>query len=224
MFTATRSPRQADKPIDGLLSRRSLQSWLLILLVFFAGAVSLAIELSAARLFAPYFGTSLFVWANLIGFSLLYLTVGYYLGGIVADRHPRSGALYALALVAALFVALIPPLAPPLLGWLQGAFADSPIGFFYGSLLAAVVLFAIPTILLGAVLPFAIRLSMVQPGRSGRTAGYLLAISTTGSIVGTFFPVLVSMPYAGVALTFLGSALLLLLLSLAGLVAARLHG
>src|SRR6266496_4129150 len=89
-------------------SGRRLQGWLLILLVFVAGACSLAVELSASRLLAPYFGTSLFVWANLIGLILLYLTVGYYLGGRLADRYPRPAVLYLLTIIASLLIGLIP--------------------------------------------------------------------------------------------------------------------
>src|SRR5579883_2015288 len=83
--------------------------WLLILQVFVAGACSLAIEVSASRLLAPYFGDTLFVWANLIGLILLYLTVGYYVGGQLADRRPRPAFLYTLTIVAAFLIGLIPP-------------------------------------------------------------------------------------------------------------------
>src|SRR3954471_6215114 len=84
------------------------RGWMLILLVFIAGACSMAVEMSASRLLAPYFGNTLFVWASLIGLILLYLTIGYYLGGRLADRYPRASFLYILTGVAALLIALIP--------------------------------------------------------------------------------------------------------------------
>src|SRR5690242_8003429 len=136
MSTATPSPRKT-KMDEGAVSStvgRTTQGWVLILLVFVAGACSLAIELSASRLLAPYFGTSLFVWSNLIGLILLYLTLGYYLGGRLADRFPRPGVLYTLTIVAAFLVSLIPFLSKPILHWSQRAFASYSIGVFYGSL------------------------------------------------------------------------------------------
>src|SRR5689334_19678806 len=95
----------------------TLQGWMLILLVFVAGACSLAVELSASRLLAPYFGTSLFVWANLIGLILLYLTIGYYVGGRLADRFPRQSILYGLTITAAFLIAIIPFISRPILLW-----------------------------------------------------------------------------------------------------------
>ncbi|GAC1369836.1 MAG: hypothetical protein NVS2B12_25060 [Ktedonobacteraceae bacterium] len=197
---------------------RSLQGWFIILLVFVAGAASLAIELSASRLLAPYFGTSLFVWANLIGLILLYLTVGYYAGGNLSDSHPRPVILYAITTLAALFIALIPLIAHPVLDWSLATFASGPLGIFYGSLVAVILLFTVPTVLLGCVSPFAIRLRIEQVGSSGRVSGMLYAISTAGSIVGTFLPVLVLLPTIGVQATFLSTAALLLLVSLVGLI------
>ena len=197
---------------------QSLQGWFLIVLVFVAGAASLAVELSASRLLAPYFGTSLFVWANLIGLILLYLTVGYYVGGVLSDRHPRPAFLYTITAIAALFIALIPLLAPSVLDWSLATFANAPLGIFYGSLVAVILLFTIPTVLLGCVSPFAIRLRIQQVGNSGRISGMLYAISTAGSIVGTFLPVLVLLPSIGVRATFLSTATLLLLVSLGGLI------
>src|SRR6266536_3278816 len=130
-------------------SGRRLQGWLLILLVFVAGACSLAVELSASRLLAPYFGTSLFVWANLIGLILLYLTVGYYLGGRLADRYPRPAVLYLLTIIASLLIGLIPFISRPILFWSLSAFATYSVIVFYGSLVSVILLFALPVILLG---------------------------------------------------------------------------
>jgi len=204
-------------------SGRRLQGWLLILLVFVAGACSLAVELSASRLLAPYFGTSLFVWANLIGLILLYLTVGYYLGGRLADRYPRPAVLYLLTIIASLLIGLIPFISRPILFWSLSAFATYSVSVFYGSLVSVILLFALPVILLGCVSPFAIRLSVKQVVKSGRTAGQLYAISTAGSILGTFLPVLWLIPTIGTYRTFIVTAVSLLLVSIAGLIASIPH-
>jgi predicted membrane-bound spermidine synthase len=196
------------------------RGWLLILMVFVAGAASLAIEFGASRLLAADFGDSLFVWASLIGLILLYLTIGYYVGGLAADRYPRPALLYALTLAAALLIALVPLLAHPVLNWSLFTFAPLPLGVFYGSLAAVLALFALPTILLGCVAPLAIRLRVKQVGTAGRTVGYLYALSTLGSIAGTFVPVLWLLPTIGTNLTFLVFALLVGIVSLVGLISS----
>ncbi|MBO0782998.1 MAG: fused MFS/spermidine synthase, partial [Ktedonobacteraceae bacterium] len=178
--------------------------------------------MSASRLLAPYFGTSQFVWANLIGLILLYLTLGYYIGGRLADRFPRPEVFYTLTTVAALLISAIPLVSRPILSWSLSAFANYSISVFYGSLAAVILLFALPMILLGCVSPFAIRLRVEQVGKSGRTAGMLYAISTAGSILGTFLPVLWLIPTFGTYRTFLVFAAALLLFSIIGLITARL--
>jgi len=220
MTISTQRPRDAashKESVPATFMQRA-RGWLLILMVFVAGAASLAIEFGASRLLAADFGDSLFVWASLIGLILLYLTIGYYVGGLVADRHPRPALLYALTLIAALLIALVPLIARPVLNWSLFTFAPLSLGIFYGSLVAVLLLFALPTILLGCVSPLAIRLRVKQVGTAGRTVGYLYAISTLGSIVGTFVPVLWLLPTIGTNLTFLVFALLVGILSLAGLI------
>src|SRR5256884_4364827 len=223
MSTKTSSPKKVPKE-DGAAaapSKGSLQGWLLILLVFVAGASSLAVELAASRLLAPYFGTSLFVWANLIGLILLYLTIGYYLGGRLADRYPRPEVLYTLTISAAFLISLIPFLSKPILEWSQSSFATYSVGVFYGSLISVILLFAVPMILLGCVSPFAIRLRIERLGKSGRTAGQLYAISTAGSILGTFLPVLFLIPTIGTYRTSFTFAVALLFVSIVGLASTR---
>lgn len=217
------SPReeQAESGAVALTAGHTWQGWLLIVLVFVAGAASLAVELSASRLLAPYFGTSLFVWANLIGLILLYLTIGYYVGGQLADRRPRPAVLYTLTIIAAFLIGLIPFISRPILEWSLSAFASVSISVFYGSLVSVILLFAAPMILLGCVSPFAIRLRVEQVGRSGSTAGQLYAISTAGSILGTFLPVLWLIPTIGTYRTFFCFAVALLLASIVGLIFSR---
>ena len=223
MSTTTPSPQNvpiAEKAVVSP-SDRSFQGAWLIVLVLVAGASSLSVEFAASRLLAPYFGTSLFVWANLIGLILLYLTIGYYAGGRIADRYPRPAVLYGLTAVSALMTSLIPVLSRPILTWSQSAFSTFSIGVFYGSLVSVILLFAIPMVLLGCVSPFAIRLCTEQVVRSGRTAGQLYAISTVGSIFGTFFPVFVLIPYFGTYMTFFTTAVALLVVSLVGFTTAQ---
>ncbi|HVB73987.1 MAG TPA: fused MFS/spermidine synthase [Ktedonobacteraceae bacterium] len=220
MSTTSSSSQETKAGAPLPVPRRAAQGWLLILLVFVSGACSLAVELSASRLLAPYFGTSLFIWANLIGLILIYLTIGYYVGGRLADRFPRAGVLYGMTTVAAFLISLIPFISRPILHWSQSSFATYSIGVFYGSLVSVILLFAIPMILLGCVSPFAIRLSIDQLGKSGRVAGQLYAISTTGSILGTFLPVLWLIPSIGTYRTFFTFAVCLLVVSVIGLVAS----
>ncbi len=197
------------------------QGWLLIALVFLGGMSSLAVEMVAARLMAPYFGDSQFVWATLIGLTLIYLTIGYALGGRLADRAPRPLALYQLTAVAAASIGLIPPLASVVLGWAAATFGRPESDITAGPLIAALVLFSLPVTLLGCVSPYAIRLRVKAVGTAGRTAGRLYALSTVGSILGTFVPVFWLMPHYGVRATLFVFAGLLMALSAAGMLAQR---
>jgi spermidine synthase len=191
------------------------------LLVFAGGFASIGVELTASRLIAPFFGSSTFIWASLIGLTLTFLSLGYWLGGRLADRRPEPALLYILSVFAALAIAAIPLVARPLLGASLIAFRDLDAGAFYGSLAGSLVLLAPPVTLLGFVSPFAVRLQMADVKTAGQTAGSLYALSTVGSIAGSFLPVLVLIPLLGTAATFLALSLVLLLPSLAGLAASR---
>lgn len=185
--------------------------------VFTGGMCSLGIELSASRLLQPFFGSSQLIWANVIGLTLIYLTVGYSVGGRVADRYPHPRVLATLLLVAGACTALIPPVSRPILAWSLQAFTTFSAGTFFGSLFAVLLLFAAPIILLGMVSPFAIRLSMLHVHTAGQTAGSLYALGTLGSIIGTFLPVLLLIPTLGTNATFLVFAGVLVLLGAWGL-------
>ncbi len=188
----------------------------LLAAVFIGGISSLGIELSASRLLAPFFGTSQLIWANVIGLTLIYLTLGYRLGGRLADRRPDERLLALILLSAGLFTALIPLLARPILQWSASAFSSFSVGVFVGSLFGVLLLFSVPIILLGMVSPFAIRLSLRDVATAGTTAGSLYALSTVGSIIGTFLPVLVLIPALGTSLTFYVFALLLVVTGVLG--------
>jgi spermidine synthase len=178
---------------------------------------SLALEMLGPRMMAPFFGQSLFIWANQIGFTLVYLALGYYIGGRVADRWPTIRVLCGVMAVAALFTGLIPFISKPVLYWAAVALNSEIPDIFVGSLIAVVLLFSVPTILLGMVSPFAIRLTLDTIGSAGRSAGDLYAISTVGSVIGAFLPVFVLIPYLGVQRSFLVISVVVLAVSLWGL-------
>lgn len=195
------------------------RGWLLVALVFLGGMTSLAVEMVAARLLAPFFGDSQFVWATLIGLTLIYLTAGYYLGGKLADYAPSSLALYRLTALAAASIGVIPLLATPILGWAEQTFARPDSDITAGPLVAVLALFSVPVILLGCVSPYAMRLRVQTVGSAGSTAGWLYALSTVGSLAGTFLPVFWLMPTVGVRATIFIFAGLLMALSVTGLIA-----
>ena len=164
---------------------------------------TLAIELSASRLLGNVFGNSNLVWANVIGLMLLYLTVGYFLGGRLADRVPREGVLLQIILWAAFLSALIPLIARPIVSRAAQAVFGAEAALALGSFIVILVLFSLPVTLLGTVSPFVIRLAVTDVKESGTVAGKVYAISTLGSLLGTFLPVLVTIPHFGTTRTFL---------------------
>jgi spermidine synthase len=190
---------------------------LLLPLVFVSGMASLGVEFGASRLLAPYFGTSLYVWGVLIGLILVYLSAGYVIGGRLADRHPRDQVLYQLTAWAGLWIGLIPLVSYPILLASQQGFKDLSLGLVAGTLLAVGLLFAVPVILLGCVSPFAIRLLLRDVETSGNTAGRVYALSTAGSILGTFLPVFWFIPTYGTRPTLEGFGLALVGISVVGL-------
>src|SRR5208337_3698970 len=166
----------------------------LLLSVFVSGAVVMALELLGSRLLAPVFGNSIFVWGSLIGVVLAALSTGYYLGGKIADLKPDFQVLSIVIFVAGLLVIGLPALAPPLFDWI----VKLSIGDRYSPLLATVALLGLPSVLLGMVSPFAIRLAAKSFEQLGKASGNLYALSTLGSIVGTFLTVFVLIPEFGV--------------------------
>ena len=180
-------------------------------LVFFAGTGSMATEITASRLLAPYYGSSTMVWANIIGLVLASLALGYWLGGRLADRLPRPRVLGWLVVAAAVLVAATPFLARPLLDLTIAGLDELSAGAVIGSFFATLALFAPPVVLLGMVPPFAIRLGISELEGAGTVAGRVFALSTAGSLVGTFLPALVTIPLVGTQRTLLGAGALIAL-------------
>jgi len=193
---------------------------------FASGLVSLAVELATSSLLRPYFGTVNLVWAAIIGLILLYLTAGYFIGGRWADRSPHPATLYQIVAWAAFLVGLVPFAAQPVLRLASLCFADfdfdvATVATLGGSFVAVLILFSVPITLIGCVSPFIIRLAMKDVQSAGQIAGRIYAISTAGSFVGTFLPVLLLVPTIGTRNTFVSLSLFLLAVALVGLARSR---
>lgn len=191
--------------------------------VFFAGCASLAVELSASRLLGNYFGSSNIVWATIIGLILIYLSIGYTIGGRWADRSPKTSTFFSILCWASLLIGLIPLVARPILRTAGLAFDQMQIGILIGSFISVIALFSLPVTLLGTASPFAIRLLMDEKEQSGRLAGRVYTISTLGSFIGTFLPVLVLIPLVGTYRTFIALSAVLMVVSIIGLIGTG-HG
>ena len=160
--------------------------------VFLCGAALMIIELTGSRILAPFLGTSLVVWTSLIGIILASLSLGAWWGGILADRRPSARVLGRIVLFAAWATAAIGLSRGWVLPVLQGSGS-----LHLAAIVATLVLFAPASVLLGMVAPFAVRLQLADTDTAGRTAGSLYALSTIGSIAGTFLAGFVLIAWMG---------------------------
>ncbi|MDR1978657.1 MAG: fused MFS/spermidine synthase [Synergistaceae bacterium] len=173
---------------------------------FICGAAVMVLEMAGSRIVAPYMGTSLIVWTSLIGVIMASLSAGYWLGGVAADLRPDQKILARIVLVAAFATGFLALFANPALMLL------SKIGNLYlASVMAALLLFSIPSVLLGMVSPFIVRLAMRDVNSSGATVGRFSALSSAGSILGTFLGgfVLISIFASGTILLLVAATLAL---------------
>lgn len=158
-----------------------MKKYLLEIIVFVCGAVLMIIEMVGSRILSPYLGTSIFIWTSLIGVILGCLSLGYWQGGRLADQKPEWKSLSIIILLSAIAVGFMVVVKDGTLSWIA-SFSNIRLS----SVVASAILFGPVSFLLGMVSPFAARLKMQDIGHSGATVGRLYAISTVGSIAGTF--------------------------------------
>jgi spermidine synthase len=186
--------------------------------VFIAGGALLGLEIASSRVLAPFFGNSLYVWGALIGVVLAGLSTGYWLGGAIADRYPTPGLLVGLLGTAGLLVLAIPFID----GWVLDRVVDWDPGPRLNPLLATIFLFGVQSVVLGTVSPVAVRLRARSIEKLGRTAGRLFAVSTAGSIAGTFATAFWLIPELGTDQVLASAAVALLLAAAAVALVERL--
>jgi hypothetical protein len=153
----------------------------LYLIAGWSGFFVMGIELLGGRLLAPYFGSSIYVWGAIITVFMLALSLGYLAGGRASLAAPSLRRLALILLAAAAAAAPVLLFGDALLDRLSAALPDPR----FGSLLAAGLLFFLPSFVSGMVSPYAVRLLVVDRASSGRHAGQLYFVSTFGSAAGT---------------------------------------
>lgn len=154
---------------------------LIYTLAFVGGFVIMSLELLGGRVLAPYFGSSIYVWGSIITVFMLSLATGYLIGGRWSVTKPNVRKFGMIFLVAALLLGPLILVADSIMQWIFMRIEDPR----YGSLVASTILFMIPTIILGMISPYSIRLLIENVHESGRTAGTLYFASTLGSSLGT---------------------------------------
>jgi predicted membrane-bound spermidine synthase len=180
---------------------------MLKLIVFISGAVLMALEIVGSRLLSPFFGNSVFVWSSLISVFLISLSVGYHLGGKLADKMPDPKVLSVIIFGSGILIFIIPFIQEPV----NNAIFDFDLGMKISPLIASSLLFLLPSILMGAVSPFAVKMSATSIETLGNVSGNISAISTIGNIFGTLFTSFYLIPTIGTKLiiNLLGLTLLL---------------
>lgn len=188
-----------------------IYKYILEISVFVCGAVVMIFELVGSRVLGPYFGTSVFVWTSLIGIILGSLSIGYYFGGKIADKNPSFNILSLIIFLSSIFIALTIIIKDPLLLILQTDSASIKTG----SIFASLILFLPTSVFLGMVSPYAAKLKINNLNTSGSTVGNLYAISTAGSIVGTFLSGFYLIPQFGTNKLLIILSIMLIIISIA---------
>lgn len=169
--------------------------WHLYLISFVEGGSLMAVELLGAKLVTPHYGNSIYVWAAALGFTLLGLMAGYFLGGYISERFPRPKVLFGVVLASGILVALLPFTAKLIIALTSG------MGFKAAIMLSEFVILIPPVLLFGVVSPVIIRLITERVEDVGNSAGTIYAISTGGGVLLNFAMGLYLIPFIGVRLS-----------------------
>jgi len=184
----------------------------IFLMVFITGATVLIIEVAAFRILAPYFGNTLFTTSSIIGVVLGGLSLGYYFGGVLADKYPKFSTFFFLIFIAGIFSFLIQGFSKnilPAIGY--------SLDIKWGPPIVSLILFFIPSLVLGMISPFAIKLKTFELKKIGKVSGKVFFWSTLGSITGSFLAGFFLIPYFGISKIIISTGSLLIIIGLLGI-------
>jgi len=154
---------------------------IVLLLAFCAGFSIMCFELIGGKLLAPYFGSSVYVWGSIITVFMLALSIGYLTGGRLSLFRPSINKYGLIFIISAMLVIPTIFFAESIMDWVFEWVEDPR----YGSLLASILLFLLPTAIMGMIAPYSVRILTESKDSSGQTAGFLYFVSTLGSTIGT---------------------------------------
>ncbi|MFH0792334.1 MAG: fused MFS/spermidine synthase [bacterium] len=180
--------------------------------VFFTGAAVLVIEVTATRILAPYFGNTLYTVSSIIAVILGALSIGYYFGGILADKNPDYRRFFYIIIVAAIFCLLIQLFSVSILKDLGYV-----LNIKWGPLIVSMIIFFIPSALLGMLSPYAVKLISHDLATAGRDSGMIFFLSTLGSITGSLITGFYLIPNYGVSAIIIATALFLFIIGAIGI-------
>ena len=187
--------------------------WKLKILTFVSGTIIMALEIATSRILTPVFGSTIYTWGSLIGVILSGLSLGYFLGGKLADKNPKFEKICGVVFSVGLFTVGIPFFASPVVDFTTDVLPVNQ----YTPLLATFLLLMLPSVLLGFVSPYVIKLGASSLQNIGNISGSLYSIATIGSIIGTFATVFVLIPSFEVNQIIFGLGIALIATSLIGL-------
>ncbi|MBU8922678.1 MAG: fused MFS/spermidine synthase [Bacteroidales bacterium] len=184
---------------------RKINPWILYVIVAISGAAVLAVEILGTRILGPHYGVSLFLWSALITVALSALSVGYAVGGRMADRKASLTRIAVILAMAGIWLIMVPLLKRPVL-WISGS-----LGLRMAVIVAGFILFFPPLFALGMISPYAIKLRTVSLGEVGRSAGNLYSVSTAASVVAALLTGFILIPKVGVSILTISIGIMLLL-------------
>ena len=189
---------------------KGLKKYKLELVVFVCGAMTMVLELVAARVLSPYVGSSNLIWTSIIGIMLVFMSLGYWAGGKIADKKHDINDLSQFILISAITTSIIPILETIIVNNLAQVIEQLIIV----AIISAIFIFGIPSFMLATASPIAVKLKNEEEKKVGSVSGKISSLSTIGSIFGTFFAGFVLIPNVGVSNIIIGSSILLLMLSI----------
>lgn len=217
LMTTTNKIKQVKKTRQSVSGGTSNRRSLLLVVAFFEGAAVMVIELLGAKIIAPFYGTSLYVWASVLGVTLAALASGYYLGGWLSQKYKGEYPLYLVLGIGAIFTILAPRIAPSIM------MATSGLGVRAGSFISVFLYLYLPIVCMGTVSPLITQLINQSKSKAGRSAGTVYAISTGGGILATFLAGFMLIPELGISATSWLIAGILIIISLLGMFGQKKH-
>ena len=189
---------------------KGLKKYKLELVVFVCGAMTMVLELVAARVLSPYVGSSNLIWTSIIGIMLVFMSLGYWAGGKIADKKHDINDLSQFILISAITTSIIPILETIIVNNLAQVIEQLIIV----AIISAIFIFGIPSFMLATASTITVKLKKKEEKKVGSVSGKISSLSTIGSIFGTFFAGFVLIPNVGVSNIIIGSSILLLMLSI----------